>query len=82
MTLIEDQQVVKTLTTQGADEALTNRIEIRSMRRDCELLNASAGSYQRKTCPIFAVIVVHQILRSNTEGSGFSQLLGNPLIRR
>jgi hypothetical protein len=74
--------VGQTFATQGANQPLTNRIEIGRVRWDRQLLNASTGDYQGKACSIFAVIVVLHLLRGNAEGSGFFELLSDPLIRR
>ena len=69
--LMEDEQMVEALTPDTAQEAFTDGIGTWSVIRDCEHLNVTRLRNAREGHPELGIIILDEILRPHTKGSGF-----------
>ena len=69
--LMEDEQMVEALTPDTAQEAFTDGIGTWSVIWDCEYLNVIRLRNPRQGHPKPGIIILDEILRPHTKGSGF-----------
>lgn len=82
MTLMQDQEMVETLSADTAQEALADGIGPGSSVGSSEHLDAAGGRDTCKLIPVLAIVVTDQIPGSCSERRRLSQLLRDLLISR
>ena len=80
--LLEDEQVIETLSPHTAQKAFTDGIGARSVIRCFQDLDAAGGCHARETGSKLAVTIPNEILRPLSKRSRFPQLLCGPGIGR
>ncbi len=71
--LMEDEQMIETLTSHTTQEALTDRIGARGLIGGFENLDVTRSSQPRETHPKFAIIIPDEILWPHAIGRGLPQ---------
>jgi len=79
VTLVEDNDMVETLATDGTDQAFRVQILPGRMRRTYDLLDAHARYTPLECLAINAIPIANQEARSLVEGESFNNLLRGPL---
>ena len=82
LVLVQNQEKIKTLPLERADESLAERIGPGRQNGCLEHLDATASGDSGEELAIFLVIVPNEKSRSFAPGGGFTQLLGYPGISR
>ena len=80
--LLKDQQVVQAFLSDAPHEALADRIGSWGMTRRFQYLDAAGCGHARETGSKFAIVISNEIFRCLPIWSGFSQVLGHPVIGR
>jgi hypothetical protein len=78
--LLQDEQVIQTLTSHTAEEAFTDGIGSRSVVRRFQDLDAAGCGHAREIGSKLVITIPDQILRSNPKSGGFPQLLCRPRV--
>src|SRR5215472_13988920 len=78
--LMQDEQVIETLTSHTTQEALTDRIGSRSRIRSFEHLDVTGFGNPIEGHPKLAIIITDEIPRPYPIGGGFSKLLCRPSV--
>jgi len=79
--LMEDKQVIETLSSYTAQKPFTDGIRSRSVIRRFENLDATRVCNPSKAHPKLTIVITDEILRPHTKGGGFPKLLCSPSIR-
>src|SRR5207247_2179232 len=80
--LMQDEQMIETLSTDTPQKPFTDGIRVRGEIRSCENLDATRLRNPSEAHPKFAVVITDEVLRPHTIGGGFPQLLCGPGIGR
>ena len=78
--LMQDQQMIETLTPYTAEEPLTDGIRARGVIRSFENLNVTRLRNPSEAHTKLAVVITDEVLRPHTKGGGFPELLCGPSI--
>src|SRR5215469_473016 len=78
--LLQDEQVIETLATHTAEEALADGIGTWSMIGRFENFDATGLGYPREGHAKFALVIPDEILRPHTKGGGEPSLLCGPRV--
>ena len=78
--LMQDEQMIETLTSHTTQEALTDGIGSRSRIRSFEHLDVTGLGNPIEGHPKLAIVITDEILRSHPIGCGFSKLLCRPRV--
>jgi len=79
--LLQDEQVIETLATHTAEEALADGIGTWSMIGRFENFDATGLGNPREGHAKFAIVIPDEIFRPHTKGGGEPSLLRRPSIR-
>src|SRR5215469_12058712 len=80
--LVQDEQVIQTLSPHTSQKALTDGIGAFRVIRCFQDLDAAGGCHTRKTGSKLVITIANEILRPLSKGSRFPQLLGGPGVGR
>ncbi len=78
--LMQDEQVIKALTTHTAEKPLTDGIRSRSVIRCSENLDVTCFRNPREAQSKLAIVIPNEILRTRSIGGGFPKLLCGPSV--
>ena len=78
--LMQDEQMIKALTSHTAQEPLTDGIGSRGVVGGFENLDVTRSSQPRETHSKLAIVIADEVLRTHPIGSGFSKLLCRPSV--
>ena len=82
MALVQDQEMIETLPADTAEEALTDGIAPGSMNRSPEHLDSARCRDASYHGAVLAVVVTDEVAGSLAKRRRFTELLGDPPIRR
>ena len=78
--LMQDEQMIETLTPYTAKEPLTDGICVRGAIRSFENLDVTRMRNPSEAYTKLAVVITDEVLRSFAKGGGFPQLLCSPSV--
>jgi hypothetical protein len=78
--LMQDEQVIKTLSTHTPEKAFTDGIGSWCVIRSFENLDATRIGHPREAHPKLPIVITDEVLRPYTIGSGFPKLLCGPSV--
>ena len=78
--LMQDEQMIKVLTSHTAQEPLTDGISSRGVIGGFENLDVTGSSQPRETHSKLALVITDEVFRTHPIGSDFSKLLCRPSV--
>src|SRR5258708_6357929 len=78
--LMQDEQMIKALTSHTAQESLTDGIGSRGVIGGFENLDATCLGNPREGHSKLAIVITDEVLRPHTKGGGFPKLLCRPSV--
>jgi hypothetical protein len=78
--LMQDEQMIETLTPYTTKESLTDGIRARGVIRSFENLNVTRLRNPSEAHAKFTVVITDEVLRPHTKGSSFPKLLCSPSV--
>ena len=80
--LAKDQDVIEALAAEAAEEPLTDRVQVRRLRRDGDHIDTRGDGGVGEAAPELAIVIPNQESRGRIVRRGLSELLGHPGVGR
>jgi hypothetical protein len=77
---MQDEQVIKTLSTHTSEKAFTDGIRSRGVIRSFEHRDSTRIGNPREAHPKLAIVITDEVLRPLAIGGGFPKRFGGPSV--